>query len=150
MLSSDVAARDVYPPFDPLTSLSRLMRRGAGPGRSRDDHLDVAAQVQAALDRARNAGELSELLGEEALSGTDRLYLKFLRAFEREFLSQSREQSRSLDETLDLAWRVLSVLPRRELSMVSKAQLDAHYAEREQRSAAAEEDSASGEEGEEA
>ena len=150
VLSSDVAARDVYPPFDPLTSLSRLMRRGAGPGRSRDDHLDVAAQVQAALDRARNAGELSELLGEEALSGTDRLYLKFLRAFEREFLSQSREQSRSLDETLDLAWRVLSVLPRRELSMVSKAQLDAHYAEREQRSAAAEEDSASGEEGEEA
>ncbi len=150
VLSSDVAARDVYPPFDPLTSLSRLMRRGAGPGRSRDDHLDVAAQVQAALDRARNAGELSELLGEEALSGTDRLYLKFLRAFEREFLSQSREQSRSLDETLDLAWRVLSVLPRRELSMVSKAQLDAHYAEREQGSAAAEEDSAPDEEGEEA
>jgi V/A-type H+-transporting ATPase subunit B len=130
VLSPDVAARDVYPPFDPLKSLSRLMRRGAGPGRSRDDHLAVAAQVQAALDRARNARELSELLGEEALSATDRLYLKFIRAFEREFLLQSREQSRSLDETLDLAWRVLSVLPSRELTMVSKAQLDAHYVER--------------------
>jgi V/A-type H+-transporting ATPase subunit B len=130
VLSAEVAARDVYPPFDPLTSLSRLKRRGAGPGRTRDDHLAVAAQVQAALDKAREARELSELLGEEALSETDRLYLRFDREFESELLSQSREQSRALDETLDLAWQVLSLLPRRELGMLSDDLLDAHYRER--------------------
>lgn len=142
VLSQDVAARDVYPPFDPLSSLSRLMRRGAGPGRSRDDHLDVAAQVQASLDRARDARELSELLGQEALSETDRLHLRFSQTFEEEFLSQGHEESRSLDETLDLAWKVLSVLPRRELSMVSEEELDAHYQEREPSSPPEEEERA--------
>ena len=129
VLSPEVAARDVYPPFDPLTSLSRLMRRGAGAGRTREDHLPVAAQVQASLDRARQASELSELLGTEALSETDRLHLQFMQAFEEEFLSQSRDASRSLDETLDLAWQVLSVLPRRELTMVGDELLDAHLQE---------------------
>lgn len=130
-LSPDIASRDVYPPIDPLVSLSRLMRRGAGPGRTREDHLAVAAQLQAALDEAQNAKELSGLLGEEALSETDRLYLAFAHMFETEFLSQSREESRSLEQTLDLAWRVLSQLPRRELGMISDAQLDAHYEERQ-------------------
>jgi V/A-type H+-transporting ATPase subunit B len=91
----------------------------------------VAAQLQAALDSAQQAEELSELLGEEASSETDRLYLRFARTFEHEFLSQGREDSRPLDDTLDLAWQVLSVLPRRELTMVSEDLLDAHYEERE-------------------
>lgn len=130
VLSPEVAGRGIYPPFDPLTSLSRLMRRGAGPGRTRDDHLPVAAQVQASLDRARDAQELSQLLGEEALSETDRLYLRFSHAFEDEFLNQSREENRPIERTLDLAWQVLSVLPKRELTMVSKTLLDAHYTER--------------------
>lgn len=131
VLSTDVAARDVYPPFDPLASLSRLMRRGAGPDRTRDDHLAVAAQVQAALDRARQARELSELLGEQALSEADRRHLRFSETFEQEFLAQSREESRPLGDTLDRAWRVLSVLPRRELTMVSEDLLDAHYQRRD-------------------
>lgn len=131
VLSAEVASRDVYPPFEPLRSLSRLMRRGAGPGRTRDDHLEVAAQVQAALDRAEQARELSELLGEEALSETDRLHLRFSRTFEQEFLSQSRSESRELDDTVDRAWQVLSVLPRRELTMLSQELLDAHYQERD-------------------
>lgn len=130
VLDSDIAARGVYPPFDPLQSLSRLMRRGAGPGRTRADHRDVAAQVQSALDQARGAQELSELLGEDALSETDRLYLRYVRTFEQVFLSQGRDESRSLDETLDLAWKVLSVLPRRELTVVSEKLLDDHYEER--------------------
>lgn len=129
VLATDVAARGVYPPFDPLASLSRLMRRGAGPGRTRDDHLEVAAQVQSSLDRAREARELSELLGEDALSETDRLHLRYARAFEDEFLAQSPEESRGLDETLDLAWQVLSILPRRELTMVPDELLDAHHRE---------------------
>jgi V/A-type H+-transporting ATPase subunit B len=126
VLSQAVAAQGVYPPFDALTSLSRLMRRGAGPGRTRDDHLPVAAQVQSAVARAQQVRELSELLGEEALSETDRRYLRFARRFEQEFLSQSRQEARSFDDTLDRAWRALSVLPRRELTMVSEQLLDAH------------------------
>jgi V/A-type H+-transporting ATPase subunit B len=129
VLSRDVAARGVYPPLDPLTSLSRLMRRGAGPGRTRADHLLVAAQVQSALASARQARELAELLGEEALSETDRLYLRFGRAFETELLDQGRDESRPLDVTLDLAWHVLSALPRRELTMLGDDLLDAHEGE---------------------
>ena len=93
VLSPALAARGVYPPFEPLTSLSRLMRRGAGPGRTRDDHLAVAAQVQAALDRARAARELSELLGEEALSGIDQRYLAFMQAVEQELSCPRRPTS---------------------------------------------------------
>jgi V/A-type H+-transporting ATPase subunit B len=126
VLSPQLAARGVHPPLAPLQSLSRLMRRGAGPGRTRDDHLAVAAQLQAALDRVERARELAELLGEDALSETDRRYLDFGSAFEEEFLSQGVEESRSMDETLDLAWHVLEALPRRELTAVGDDLLDEH------------------------
>lgn len=131
VLSQRVAARGTYPPLDPLTSLSRLMRRGAGAGRTREDHLDVAAQAQSALARAGRTQELAALLGEEALSQTDRLYLRFATAFEREFLAQGPDESRPLDRTLDLLWQVLATLPRRELTMVSDEQIDTHYVEQE-------------------
>lgn len=127
VLSTEVYARGVYPPVDPLSSLSRLMRRGAGPGRTRADHLDLAAQVLAALARARQVRELAELVGESALSLTDRRYLSFADAFERDFLAQRTDEHRSLDDTLDRAWRALSVLPRRELGMLPSELLDAHH-----------------------
>jgi V/A-type H+-transporting ATPase subunit B len=126
VLSADVYARGIYPPVDPLSSLSRLMRHGAGPGRTRADHLDVAAQALAGLARARQVRELAELVGTNALSDTDRRYLAFADAFERDFLSQRPDESRGIDETLDRAWRALSVLPRRELTMLSAALLDSH------------------------
>ena len=128
VLTAEAAGRGGYPPVDPLSSLSRLMRRGAGPGRTRADHLDVAAQLLAALAHARQVGELAELVGEPALGVTDRLYLRFADAFTRELLGQRRDERRSLEDSLDRAWRVLSVLPRRELSMLSAEQLDASYA----------------------
>jgi V/A-type H+-transporting ATPase subunit B len=127
VLSPAAAARGVLPPFDPLTSLSRLMRRGAGPGRTRDDHLEVAAQVQSALATARQARELADLLGEDALSRTDRLYLEMRRSVEATLLSQAPDENRPLEETLDRAWRALSLLPRRELSMVPESVLAEHY-----------------------
>ncbi|HET8660852.1 MAG TPA: V-type ATP synthase subunit B [Micromonosporaceae bacterium] len=127
VLSAEVYARGVYPPVDPLSSLSRLMRRGAGPGRTRDDHLDVAAQVLAALARARQVRELAELVGETALGPTDRSYLSFSDAFEQGFLAQRTDERRTLDDTLDRAWRALSVLPRRELGMLPAELLDARY-----------------------
>jgi V/A-type H+-transporting ATPase subunit B len=103
VLSTDVAARGVYPPVDPLGSLSRLMRRGAGPGRTREDHLDVAAQVLAALARAAQVRELAELIGADALSGTDRRYLRYGELVERTLLDQGPDEDRSIDETLGRA-----------------------------------------------
>ncbi|HEU4420978.1 MAG TPA: V-type ATP synthase subunit B [Pilimelia sp.] len=125
VLSSTVHARGIYPPVEPLSSLSRLMRKGAGPGRTRDDHLDVAAQLVAALARARQVRELAELVGPDALSGTDRRYLAFETAFERDLVDQRVDEHRGLEDTLDRAWQVLATLPRRELTMLPAALLDA-------------------------
>lgn len=118
ILSPDLHAAGIYPPVDALGSLSRLMRKGAGPGRTRADHLDLAAQVLAALSRARQARELAELVGEDALSATDRAYLSFATEAERRLVDQGTTEQRSLDATLDRAWDALSVLPRRELTML--------------------------------
>ncbi|UZG55243.1 V-type ATP synthase subunit B [Rhodococcus opacus] len=128
VLSATMQDAGIYPPVEPLSSLSRLMRKGAGPGRTRDDHLDVAAQVLASLARARQARELAELVGEDALSATDRSYLAFERVVEQCLLDQRRDEARTLDETLDRAWDALRVLPRRELTMMPSSMLDARYA----------------------
>jgi V/A-type H+-transporting ATPase subunit B len=129
VLSADAHARGLYPPVEPLSSLSRLMRKGVGPGRTAPEHLDLAAQILAALARARQARELAELVGASALSATDQGYLEMETAFERLLVSQRRGESRGMGETFERAWRVLSVLPRRELTMLSEAALDAHYQE---------------------
>jgi V/A-type H+-transporting ATPase subunit B len=128
VLSPDLHARGVYPPVDPLQSLSRLMRKGAGAGRTRADHLDLASQLLAALARARQARELADLVGMETLSGTDQLYLGYETAFERRLLGQGPAENRTLDHTLDLAWEVLGELPRRELTMLPLALIEAHRA----------------------
>jgi len=127
VLSPAVHARGVYPPVDALSSLSRLMRHGAGPGRTREDHLDVAAQTLAALDAARRARELAELVGATALSPADQRHLELEAAFERTLENQGRAENRSLEETMSRAWQVLAALPRRELTMLSPALLDAYY-----------------------
>jgi V/A-type H+-transporting ATPase subunit B len=127
VLSPELHAHGMYPPVDALSSLSRLMRHGAGPGRTREDHLDVAAQALAALAAARRASELAELVGIAALSASDRRYQEFNTAFARRVISQERGENRGLDDTLDRAWQALGVLPRRELTMLSAAALDAHY-----------------------
>ncbi len=125
VLSPEVHARGIYPPVDPLASLSRLMRNGAGAGRTRDDHLPLAAQL-AALARARQVRELAEIVGDAALSATDRLYLEFVTTFEHGLLDQQSRERRAMEETLERCWRVAAVLPRRELTMLSKPLLDAH------------------------
>ncbi len=126
VLSAELHARSISPPIDPLSSLSRLMRRGAGPGRTRDDHLAIAAQVVALLARARQAGELAELIGLDALSMTEQRYLEFGHRFEIEFIDQDPHQLRTLDTTLDRAWAITSTLPARELTMVTAEQLETH------------------------
>ena len=126
VLSADLHARGVYPPMDPLQSLSRLMRKGAGPGRTREDHLDVAAQLLAALARARQVRELADLVGPDTLSGTDRGYLAYEQAFAEHLLDQGHAENRPLERTLALAWAVLGELPRRELTMLPRALIEAY------------------------
>jgi V/A-type H+-transporting ATPase subunit B len=128
VLSAELHVRGIYPPFDALGSLSRLMRLGAGPGRTRDDHLEIAGQLYAALAQARRMADLAEVVGEDALSAAERRYLSFANAFREDFLAQATSEARTLDETLDRAWRVASTLPRRELTMVSEAALARYYA----------------------
>ena len=128
VLSPDLAALGVYPPIDALSSLSRLMRHGAGAGRTRDDHLDLAAQVLSALSRARQAAELADLIGPGGLGPTDRDYLAFEDAYRRTFVAQGPDETRTLADTLDRAWQAVLVLPRRELVLLPDAQLDTHGA----------------------
>lgn len=127
VLSPDVHSRGIYPPVDALSSLSRLMRHGAGPGRTRDDHLDVAAQILAALASARRARELAELIGTTALGALDQQYLKLETAFEDQLMNQGPAENRGLEETLGRAWQVLAALPRSELTMLPGRFLDAYY-----------------------
>ncbi|WP_200949319.1 V-type ATP synthase subunit B [Phycicoccus sp. Soil748] len=124
VLSREAHSRGVYPPVDPLGSLSRLMRNGAGAGHTREGHVEVAAQLLAALARARDVAELAELVGTEGLSATDRLYLQLEDHLERDLVHQARTERRTLDETLRRCWQVVGTLPRRELAMLPSDLLD--------------------------
>ncbi|MGO9342068.1 MAG: V-type ATP synthase subunit B [Acidimicrobiales bacterium] len=127
VLSPGVYGEEVYPPVDVLGSLSRLMRKGTGEGRTRADHPGVAAQLVAALARARQVRDLAELIGAAALTDTDRSYLAFADAFNSVLVNQRVDEKRSMEETLDRAWRVASELPRRELTMISAQDVARYY-----------------------
>ncbi|MGW1130809.1 V-type ATP synthase subunit B [Streptomyces griseoluteus] len=132
VLSTDAQAEGTYPPVDPLASLSRLMRKGTGRGRTRADHPAVAAQLIAALARSRQVRELADLIGRSALSPTDLRHLDLEDAFRHRFLAQGTDENRSLDDSLDRAWEVLLTLPRSELGMLPADLLDAHAPPRDQ------------------
>ena len=127
VLDADLHAEGIYPPIDALSSLSRLMRRGAGPGRTRDDHLDVAAQLVSLRSQARQAQDLAELIGSEALSMTERRYLDFATAFETRLIAQRPDENRTLEDTLTRAWDVLSSMPTSELTMITPAYLEQYH-----------------------
>jgi V/A-type H+-transporting ATPase subunit B len=131
VLSTELQGESIYPPVEPLESLSRLMRHGAGAARTREDHLEVAAQLQSLLADAREAAQLADLLGEDAISDRDRRSLAVAEAFRSGLLSQDRGEARTFDETLDRAWQALSLVPRAELTLVSERALDAHYVDGE-------------------
>ncbi len=126
VLSRELHGRSIYPPIDALASLSRLMRRGAGPGRTREDHLPIAAQLLALLAQARRAEELAALIGLDALSVTEQRYIDFGHEFESRFIDQGPTESRGLDATLDRAWAAAGALPVRELTMVTPEQIAQH------------------------
>jgi V/A-type H+-transporting ATPase subunit B len=127
VLQPELHSAGIYPPVDVLGSLSRLMRKGTGVDRTRGDHPLLAAQLIAAIARAQQARDMADLIGAAALTETDRSYLAFADAFTSQFVNQGVAEARSLDETLQRAWRVISELPRRELTMIPIADLDAYY-----------------------
>lgn len=117
----------IYPPISVLPSLSRLMKDGIGKGYTREDHSDVSNQLFASYAKVSDARGLASVIGEEELSGTDKQYLDFGNHFEREFLGQGANVERTIEESLDLGWRLLSILPREELERIDSKVLDAHY-----------------------
>lgn len=127
VLAPQVQGLGVYPPVDVLATLSRLMRKGVGEGRTRPDHLDVANQLVAALDRSRQTQDLADLIGEAALTDLDRHYLAFADTFTRGLVDQGVDEFRTLEDTLARAWRVASCLPAQELTMVSAEELATYY-----------------------
>ena len=117
----------VYPPIAVLPSLSRLMKDGIGEGYTRADHQAVANQLFASYAQVQDARSLASVIGEEELSELDRKYLEFGSWFEKLFLTQAFDENRSIEQTLDLGWALLSLLPRSALDRVDDAVLDAHY-----------------------
>ena len=120
ILSRELHKRGVTPPIDVLPSLSRLKDKGIGAGKTREDHADTMNQLFSAYARGKESKELAAILGEAALSDTDKLYAKFAEEFERRYVSQGFAANRSIEETLNIGWELLRILPRSELKRIKE------------------------------
>ena len=127
ILSRELHLKGVVPPIDVLPSLSRLKDKGIGAGKTREDHSGVMNQLFSAYARGKEAKDLAVILGDAALSDTDKLYAKFADAFEKEYVSQGYNTDRSIEETLDIGWKLLGILPRSELKRIKDEYLDKYY-----------------------
>jgi len=127
ILSRELYRQGVKPPIDVLPSLSRLKDKGIGEGKTRVDHSNTMNQLFAAYARGKESRELMIVLGEAALTDIDKLYAKFSDAFEQEYISQGYNTNRDIEETLDLGWKLLSILPRTELKRIKEELLDQYY-----------------------
>ena len=131
ILSRELYRKGVIPPVDVLPSLSRLKDKGVGPGKTREDHSGTMNQLFAAYSSGKEMKELMSILGEAALSPTDLLYAKFADEFERRYVSQGTEDNRSIIETLDLGWELLSILPKAELKRIKQEHIDKYLPKKE-------------------
>lgn len=129
ILSRELHRRGVYPPIDVLPSLSRLKDKGIGSGKTREDHADVLNQLFACYARGKEARELALILGEAALSDLDRTYLQFADEFENQFVRQGEFEDRGIRETLEIGWKLLRLIPRRELKRIRPEYLDKYFRE---------------------
>ena len=127
ILSRDLYRQSIQPPIDVLPSLSRLKDKGIGDGKTRKDHANTMNQIFAAYARGKEAKELMVVLGEAALTDIDKLYAKFADAFENEYVSQGYQTNRDIEGTLNLGWKLLSILPRTELKRIKDELLDQYY-----------------------
>ncbi len=127
ILSRSLYRKNILPPIDVLPSLSRLKDKGIGEGKTREDHANTMNQLFAAYSRGKEAKELMAVLGEAALTELDRMYAKFADEFEKEYVSQGYNTDRTIEETLNIGWRLLSMLPRAELKRIKDEYLDKYY-----------------------
>lgn len=129
ILSRELYRKGITPPIDVLPSLSRLKDKGIGEGRTRKDHSNTMNQLFSAYARGKDAKELMVILGESALTDIDKLYAKFADEFEKRYVSQGYDNNRSIEETLDLGWELLKILPRSELKRINEEYLKEYYDE---------------------
>ena len=130
ILSRDLHRKGIVPPVDVLPSLSRLKDKGIGVGKTREDHAGTMNQLFAAYSRGKDAKELMTILGEAALSEDDKLFAKFADEFEKRYVSQGNNANRSIEETLNIGWELLSILPRRELKRIKPEFIDKYMPEK--------------------
>ncbi len=131
VLDRELFQKGIYPPIAGLPSLSRLMKDGIGPGMTREDHKELSSQLFAAYSKVRSIRSLASVIGEEELSELDKRYLAFGEKFERDFLAQGERENRSIDQTLDLGWKLLTALPRSELYRIREQMLEKYFAKYE-------------------
>ncbi len=124
VIDRSLSNKGIYPPINVLPSLSRLMKDGIGEGYTRADHEDLMNQLYESYSKVQDVRNISQIVGEDDLSDVDKKYLRFGDEFERRFLAQDKDENRELDESLDLGWKILKILPRNELHRVSKENLD--------------------------
>ncbi len=129
ILSRELYRKNILPPVDVLPSLSRLKDKGIGAGKTREDHSGTMNQLFAAYARGKEAKELMTILGEAALSDIDKLYAKFSEEFEKQYVSQGYDENRSIEETLDLGWKLLSILPKSELKRIKPELIEKYLPE---------------------
>ncbi|MEG0501667.1 MAG: V-type ATP synthase subunit B, partial [Cellulosilyticaceae bacterium] len=127
VLNRELNQKHIYPPIAVLPSLSRLMKDGIGADYTREDHADLSSQLFSAYSRVQDVRSLAQIIGEDDLSDVDKLYLEFGRQFEERFVSQGHSENRSIVETLDIGWEVLSILPERELDRISPEMIEKYY-----------------------
>ena len=132
ILSRDLYRKGVLPPVDVLPSLSRLKDKGIGEGKTREDHKNVMNQLFANYARGKEAKELMVVLGEAALTPIDRLYAQFADAFEEQYINQGFYENRSIEETLDIGWRLLAMFPRSELKRIKTDILDRYLPKKDE------------------
>ena len=130
VLERDLFQRGIYPPIAGLPSLSRLMKDGIGEGLTRADHAHLQSQLFAAYARAKQVRGLAAVIGTEDLSTLDKRYMEFGELFERDYLAQDEFEDRPIERTLELGWKVLSVLPRGELHLLTEEDIETYYHER--------------------
>lgn len=132
ILSRELYKKGIMPPIDVLPSLSRLKDKGIGKGKTREDHADTMNQLFAAYSQGKQAKELSAILGESALSETDKKLAKFAEAFEKEYVSQGFTSNRTIEETLNLGWKLLKMIPRTELKRIRDEYLEKYMPREEE------------------
>ena len=124
ILSRELENKGIEPPIDILPSLSRLKDEGIGEGKTREDHAPTMNQIFAAYAQGKEAKELANVLGEAALSESDKKYVAFTDRFEEEYVNQGSYTNRSIDESIELGWDLLKILPREELKRIKDEMLD--------------------------